>query len=129
MVELLELLETARAGELLSEAASRSKYIPHFVDALATKPPRRVEAIVSLQGNGRHTEDWSRLLVIARFTSPHSPIEAVARSLAKAVLEAGIVPLIVPLNVREFETMTWDTPIVRRIATRSAVLFRSKHGD
>jgi hypothetical protein len=124
----MRLTELLSSTPLLSQAGSRlvsdqTFYLGSYADRLATRPPKRVLAVVALPSLRTRTDTWTRLLAFGRYLRAYSIIEELAGTLATAVLDTGLVPLIVPIRDRDLLGMTLQTPFVQRTIARGVVLF------
>jgi hypothetical protein len=100
-----------------------------FADYLSSKPPKRVSAIVAVSPrDDREPRRYSlRLVAIARFRAEYSIIERVAHAIAPAIVESGIVPIIHPFRVSEFEEMPEDAPLIRRMFSHGRNLWNTSY--
>lgn len=117
---LLERLPSWQEPGVIEVPWREREALGHFHDALSTTPPRRVWAVIAVSPPQRRVRRRYELPLVAvsRFRSEYSVIEAVARSLARAILETGVVPIIQPIRQAEIESMHEDTPFVKMLATR-----------
>jgi hypothetical protein len=122
--ELLTRIRTLRQAEdrWMGDDAF---YLPSYADRLNTRRPERVLGVVALPWPRPRSDRWTRLVAFARYRRAYSVIEELADVLAPAVLETGLVPMIVPIRDRDVLGMTAETPFVRRTIERGVVLFDS----
>lgn len=128
MVELPQLLhivsDISRLAERWPNLPSHLKY---FSRSLYERRPKRARSAIMLPySHARSRPDWAKIVVIGSYRTPFALIEEIAASLAPAVSEFGIVPLIVPMTEKSFEELSWATPIVRAMSRDGSMLFNSE---
>jgi hypothetical protein len=128
MVELPELLAVVRDRDRLQTAWSDiPNYLGSFQDRLSSHAPARTTALIAIPtAFNRARRDWSLFVAIARFRTPFSIIEELSRILASTALQSGVVPTVMPIGERAFDTMTWDTPFVRSLQKAGVLLYERK---
>lgn len=121
--ELLTRLPTPEQGRSrwISDGAS---YLLHYSDVLSTNPPDKLLGVVAWPWRRQGPDRWSRFLAIGRYRVAYSLIEGLASHLASAVLQTGVVPLIVPIRDRSLLGMTLDTPLIRQTIETGVRLFQ-----
>ena len=101
----------------------------HFHDGLMSRPPKRASSIIALRPRDstriRRGEPGSMFLVIGRFRTEYSLITEVARSIARAIVITGNVPVIRPIHEAELVEMPEDAFFAESIRLRGARLWRN----
>jgi hypothetical protein len=121
-VNIDELLEGTRSWDRTHEIETWDERVQlgHFHDSLVLAPPQRVRAVLAVAPLRRNKAraPFVPLVTIARFRTEYSVIEAVARSIAPAILTTGIVPIIQPVREGDIEELYDDAPFLRRLTER-----------
>jgi hypothetical protein len=125
MVDLAELRDVVEDTDRLSNRwAPLPAHLGVYRSFLRRKRPNRSSLVIALPYSQRRARpDWAKIVAISRFRIPFSVVEELSRLLAPAVVEMGVLPLIMPLAERELSQMEWRTPIVRDMADSGYLLF------
>ena len=125
MVELTELRKIVQdRGRLTQRWTRLPPHLDFYKQALRGKQTRRSLSLIVLPySQPKSQPDWVKIIAISTYRKPFSVIEELASLLAPAVVEMGIVPVIVPLAERAFAEMSWKTPIVKAMTAYGFLLF------
>lgn len=131
MVELSELRNIVKdRGRLSNRWPQLPAHLRFYSDHLRRRAPKRSSSLIVLPySQARSRPDWTKIIAIANFRMPFSVVEELAVLLAPAVVEMGVVPVIVPLPERSFAKMTWKSPIVRAMMNHGVLLFDRELGN
>ncbi|MCP9889052.1 hypothetical protein KBY96_14085 [Cyanobium sp. ATX 6A2] len=125
MIELAELHQVvSNRRQELTMQWDLPRHLGQFSDALVTRPPRKtVSAFALPYSRSGARPDWAKIVAFGRFRIPFSVIEELAKLLAPQVVQTGVVPVILPIEVQELRSMTWRTPIIKSLRKYGVALF------
>lgn len=99
-------------------------HMDFYSDALVKGHPKKFSTVIVLPFSRPYAKpDWAKIIAISNFRAQYSVIEEMAQILAPAVVEMGVVPLIVPIAEKSFREMTWSTPIVAAMTKHGILLY------
>ena|ERR1035437_9591234 len=126
MIEFAELRTIVNDRKRLK---GRWDHLPQHIDFFSDylrqgRAPKRTSSLIVLPySKWQSKPDWTKIIAISHYRTPFSIIEELSILLAPAVVEIGIVPIIVPMAERSFADMNWQTPIVRAMTNHGISLF------
>ena len=128
MVDLAELKTIVQDdGRLRRRWTPLPQHLDTYRRLLQRIKPSRCSLLIVLPYSQRRTRpDWTRIVAISRHRIPFSVVEELAPLLAPAVVEMGVVPLIMPLAEQDLSQMDWKTPIVKAMSDNGYLLFANK---
>ena len=129
MVLLQELNQIASNRErLIDRWGQLPKHIDFYSEVLYGSNIQKTSSLIVLPYSRPHSNpDWAKLIAISHFRSQFSVIEEIAKILAPAVVEMGVVPVIAPIKENVLEVMSWGSPIVKAISKHGALIYDMGH--
>ncbi len=105
MVLLQELNQVASNRErLVDQWGELPKHIDFYSKALYERGLQKTSSLIVLPYSRPHSRpDWAKLVAISHFRFQFSVIEEIAKILAPAVVEMGVVPIVAPIKEKELQ--------------------------
>lgn len=129
MLLLDELNQVTSDRERLTSKWGKLPYhVDFFSEVLIERSPKRISSLIVLPYSRPHAikADWVKFVAISHFRFQFSAIEELAKVLAPAAVESGVVPIISPIQEKALKGMSWRTPIINAMNKHGALIYASE---